>query len=338
MSVLLNAVEVKWIKASLIAGGFAVVGLSAYKFYTYYQNKKRMIDEGFEDISIIDDSVKKILVLGLGGAGKSTFLSQLSSSEVNSTKTDCTNGLNVVQVYCNNGKTLNFSEMGGSEDIRIYWSNFVQDTDVLIYIVDSTDEHRLAESVKELRILTACDKLKNLPIIILANKQDIQFAASPENIAAAFGIPELSRHNKITVLPLEMPPESDEVNKSVLRVKKIVTNICFDQRFEKKQTDVDGADVIETTDDCSSIKNIRLLKTNSLLEKNIAKNLTNDEITCPLCTNALQEISFILIMNAALLVEDERNITSIVESETDRYPLKDSILGALLMKPDFPHP
>ncbi|GIX93508.1 ADP-ribosylation factor-like protein 3 [Caerostris extrusa] len=74
---------------------------------------------------------------------------------------------------------------------------------------------------------TACDKLKNLPIIILANKQDIQFAASPENIAAAFGIPELSRHNKITVLPLEMPPESDEVNKSVLRVKKIVTNICF---------------------------------------------------------------------------------------------------------------
>lgn len=61
--------------------------------------------------------------------------------------------------------------VGGSEEIRVYWSNFVQDTDLLIYVVDSTDEHRLAESVKELRILTACDKLRKVPIIILANKQ-----------------------------------------------------------------------------------------------------------------------------------------------------------------------
>lgn len=61
--------------------------------------------------------------------------------------------------------------VGGSEEIRVYWSNFVQDTDLLIYVVDSTDEHRLSGSVKELRILTACDKLRKVPIVILANKQ-----------------------------------------------------------------------------------------------------------------------------------------------------------------------
>ncbi|CAL1287343.1 unnamed protein product [Larinioides sclopetarius] len=52
MSVLLNAAENKW-KACMIVGGCAVVGISAYTFYSYYQNKRRMIDEGFEDISIL---------------------------------------------------------------------------------------------------------------------------------------------------------------------------------------------------------------------------------------------------------------------------------------------
>ncbi|CAL1287344.1 unnamed protein product [Larinioides sclopetarius] len=226
MSVLLNAAENKW-KACMIVGGCAVVGISAYTFYSYYQNKRRMIDEGFEDISIIDDSVKKILVLGLSGAGKSTFLCQLSLSENNSMLPDNSGGLNVVSVHCKKGRVLNFSEMGGSENIRMYWYNFVQDTDLLIYIVDSTDEHRLAESVKELRILTACDKLKKTPIIILANKQDLQNAASPESIAAAFGIPELSRQNKIAVFPLEMPPDSDGVSQSVLKVKKIAIDLCL---------------------------------------------------------------------------------------------------------------
>ncbi|GBM43911.1 hypothetical protein AVEN_247130-1 [Araneus ventricosus] len=50
MSVLLNAAENKW-KACMIVGGCAVAGISAYTFYSYYQNKRRMIDEGFEDIS-----------------------------------------------------------------------------------------------------------------------------------------------------------------------------------------------------------------------------------------------------------------------------------------------
>lgn len=61
--------------------------------------------------------------------------------------------------------------VGGSKSNRAYWPNFVQDTDLLIYVVDSADEHKLAESVKELHILVACDKLKNVPIFILANKQ-----------------------------------------------------------------------------------------------------------------------------------------------------------------------
>lgn len=49
-------------------------------------------------------------MLGLDGAGKSTFLSQLLNSEDNCTKPDNGRGSNAVSIQCKNGKTLNFSE------------------------------------------------------------------------------------------------------------------------------------------------------------------------------------------------------------------------------------
>ncbi|KFM71734.1 hypothetical protein X975_09721, partial [Stegodyphus mimosarum] len=98
----------KWAKACVIIGGCAAVGFSLYSVYWYFKNRNKMIDEGFEDISMIDDSVKKILVLGLDKAGKSSFLSHLSKAEDNAHKPEHTEGFSVVSVNCKNGKTLNF--------------------------------------------------------------------------------------------------------------------------------------------------------------------------------------------------------------------------------------
>lgn len=52
MSTLLSSTDIKWTKTCLIIGGCAVAGISAYSLYSYYQNKSRMIDEGFEDICV----------------------------------------------------------------------------------------------------------------------------------------------------------------------------------------------------------------------------------------------------------------------------------------------
>lgn len=52
MSTLLSSTDNKWTKTCLIIGGCAVAGISAYSLYSYYQNKSRMIDEGFEDICV----------------------------------------------------------------------------------------------------------------------------------------------------------------------------------------------------------------------------------------------------------------------------------------------
>ncbi len=48
--------------------------------------------------------------------------------------------------------------------------------------MDSSDEVRLKECTEELTSLLAEDNLKNVPLLVFANKQDLQFALDAEEI------------------------------------------------------------------------------------------------------------------------------------------------------------
>jgi ADP-ribosylation factor-like protein 3 len=61
--------------------------------------------------------------------------------------------------------------VGGAPSVRKYWSTFIQDTRILMYVVDSADEKRLPESFDELHRLLGDERLSHVPIIIVANKQ-----------------------------------------------------------------------------------------------------------------------------------------------------------------------
>jgi len=61
--------------------------------------------------------------------------------------------------------------VGGSSAMRKYWSSFIQDTCILIYVVDSSNEKRLPESFSELHRVLGDERLSRVPIVIVANKQ-----------------------------------------------------------------------------------------------------------------------------------------------------------------------
>ena len=52
----------------------------------------------------------------------------------------------------------------------------------MVFVVDSSDEERLKECVEELNSLLGEDALKKAPLLVFANKQDLQFALEPEEI------------------------------------------------------------------------------------------------------------------------------------------------------------
>ena len=54
--------------------------------------------------------------------------------------------------------------------LRTYWSNYFENADALVFVIDSADNKRLSESGEELEKLLEESDLKGIPILIFANK------------------------------------------------------------------------------------------------------------------------------------------------------------------------
>ncbi|PRP76099.1 ADP-ribosylation factor family [Planoprotostelium fungivorum] len=126
------------------------------------------------------DRQVRILLLGLDNAGKTTILKRLSDEEIDNITP--TQGFNIKSVLYE-GFKLNVWDIGGQKTIRPYWRNYFDSTDALIYVVDSADQRRLEETGHELSLLLEEDKLENVPVMIFANKQDLDNALPSKEIA-----------------------------------------------------------------------------------------------------------------------------------------------------------
>jgi small GTP-binding protein len=88
-------------------------------------------------------------MLGLDAAGKTTVLYKLHIGEVLSTVP--TIGFNVEKVQY---KNVQFTvwDVGGQEKLRPLWRHYFNNTDGLIYVVDSLDKDRVAKARSEFKV------------------------------------------------------------------------------------------------------------------------------------------------------------------------------------------
>jgi small GTP-binding protein len=63
--------------------------------------------------------------------------------------------------------------VGGQEKIRRLWQHYYQGTNGLIFVVDSNDQERIEEAREELHGILSAHDMSNVPIVVLANKQDL---------------------------------------------------------------------------------------------------------------------------------------------------------------------
>jgi len=61
----------------------------------------------------------------------------------------------------------------GQKHIRPYWKNYYQNTDAIVYMIDSADTRRTDEAAEELSALLAEEDLAGVPVLVYANKQDL---------------------------------------------------------------------------------------------------------------------------------------------------------------------
>ncbi|KAJ2089842.1 Arf GTPase arf1 [Coemansia sp. RSA 986] len=137
---------------------------------------------------ILGKQEKRILMVGLDAAGKTTILYKLKLGEI--VTTIPTIGFNVETVEY---KNISFTvwDVGGQDKIRPLWRHYFQNTQGIIFVVDSNDLDRMNEARDELQRMLNEDELRNAALLVFANKQDLPNALDVNNIREALGLRSL---------------------------------------------------------------------------------------------------------------------------------------------------
>eukprot|EP00922_Rhytidocystis_sp_ex-Travisia-forbesii_P017731 GHVS01026433.1.p1 GENE.GHVS01026433.1~~GHVS01026433.1.p1 ORF type:complete len:181 (-),score=8.48 GHVS01026433.1:449-991(-) len=127
----------------------------------------------------------RILILGLDNAGKTTILYRLQVDEV--VQTIPTIGFNVETVQYKNLK-FQVWDLGGQTSIRPYWRCYYPNTKAIIYVVDSADADRISDSKSELQLMLDEDELKDVTLLVFANKQDLDGSLTAAQVSEGLGL------------------------------------------------------------------------------------------------------------------------------------------------------
>jgi len=130
----------------------------------------------------------RILMVGLDAAGKTTILYKLKLGEI--VTTIPTIGFNVENVEY---KNIAFTvwDVGGQDKIRPLWRHYYQNTQGIIFVVDSNDRERISEAREELQRMLNEDELRDALLLIFANKQDLPNAMNAAEITDKLGLQSL---------------------------------------------------------------------------------------------------------------------------------------------------
>mmetsp|Transcript_19821 Transcript_19821/g.31047 ORF Transcript_19821/g.31047 Transcript_19821/m.31047 type:complete len:183 (-) Transcript_19821:40-588(-) len=134
----------------------------------------------------------RILMVGLDAAGKTTILYKLKLGEI--VTTIPTIGFNVETVEY---KNLKFTvwDVGGQDKLRPLWRHYFQNTNGVIFVIDSNDKERVVQARNELTKMLMEDELRDAVLLVFANKQDLPNAMTTAELTDKIGLHSLRQRS-----------------------------------------------------------------------------------------------------------------------------------------------
>lgn len=130
-----------------------------------------------------------IVMMGLDNAGKSTILYRMQSGQY--CETIPTIGFNCEKVKGKLGKSKNVNftiwDVGGQDRVRPLWRTYAKGAEAIMFVIDSADQETLEESKTELSQIILNNEMNSLPILVVANKQDLPTALDLEYLNKYLG-------------------------------------------------------------------------------------------------------------------------------------------------------
>lgn len=139
----------------------------------------------------------EITLVGLQSAGKTTLLSAISDGKLAAEKdTIPTIGLNTKKVT-KGSVTIKLWDIGGQPRFRPMWERYCRGVNSIVYVVDAADPSTFETSKQCLADLLCKPALEKIPLLVLANKNDLPGAADEKAIAEVLGLNEV-RDREVT--------------------------------------------------------------------------------------------------------------------------------------------
>eukprot|EP01065_Artemidia_motanka_P008568 TRINITY_DN1431_c1_g1_i1.p1 TRINITY_DN1431_c1_g1~~TRINITY_DN1431_c1_g1_i1.p1 ORF type:complete len:171 (+),score=41.76 TRINITY_DN1431_c1_g1_i1:382-894(+) len=137
-------------------------------------------------LSMLSNSPRRVAMVGLGGAGKTTILWKLNFGGSCAVTHGSVDALTYKEV------TFSTWGLGAGQPPRAAWLPHAQDTCGVVFVVDANDAERVDEAKTELLKILSED-LPNADLLVFANKQDLPGAMSTAEVADRLGLHALRR-------------------------------------------------------------------------------------------------------------------------------------------------
>eukprot|EP00699_Malawimonas_sp_californiana_P001495 EC715660.1.p1 GENE.EC715660.1~~EC715660.1.p1 ORF type:complete len:185 (+),score=21.20 EC715660.1:52-606(+) len=123
--------------------------------------------------SLLDKRLEMVIV-GLDNSGKSTLLRSLAGHVGTAAGNTIPTIGSELQEFSAKGVTMKCWDLGGQTRFRSGWQRYARGCDVILYVVDTSDFDRMDEARRELNTLLEEESLRRLPLLVVANKIDLE--------------------------------------------------------------------------------------------------------------------------------------------------------------------
>nr|QXF29050.1 Arl13 [Gefionella okellyi] len=141
-----------------------------------------------------EQSITKItlVILGVDNAGKTTILTDIKHEDTEMV----TPTWGFASETIEHGKyTLTFFDLGGGKSLRGIWPRYFSEVHGCIYVVDASDPERIEESKQTFMEAIAETHMQGKPLLIFANKQDVDGALSAADVADRLDLASIHSHS-----------------------------------------------------------------------------------------------------------------------------------------------
>ena len=120
---------------------------------------------------------------GLQNAGKTSFIDALSGGTFEEDMIP-TVGFNVRRLR-RDGVSVKTWDLGGQERFRGTWERYCRGVDCVVYVVDAAAKELFETARNELHGLLKRETLREIPLLVLGNKSDLESAVRVQDVVEA---------------------------------------------------------------------------------------------------------------------------------------------------------